>query len=137
MGTGTTLLAAISAGRNSVGYELDESFAPALHALSMNNISDLQKVNIDRINNHLAFVQGCEAGSKELKYVNSYFGFPVMTAQEKELEIVFVRQIERDEDHFYRASYFEDHFVKSISPEDLSLNYFAPEGFQQGRLSFD
>ena len=137
MGTGTTLLAAIAAGRNSVGYELDESFAPALQALTMNNISDLQKVNLDRIDNHLAFVQSCEAGTKELKHGNSYFGFPVMTAQEKELELVFVRQIERDEDHLYRASYFEDHFVKSISPEDLSLDHFAPDGFQQGLLSFD
>lgn len=60
-----------------------------------------------------------------------------MTAQEKELEIVFVRQLERDGDRLYRASYFEDHFVKSISPDDLSLDHFAPEGFQQGRLSFD
>jgi len=137
MGTGTTMLAAIAAGRNSVGYELDESFAPTLQALTINSLSDLQKVNLDRINNHLAFVQSCEAGSKELKYVNSYFGFPVMTAQEKELEIVFVRQIERDGDRLYRASYFEDHFVKSISPEDLSLDHFAPEGFHQGCLSFD
>ena len=137
MGTGTTLLAAIAAGRNSVGYELDESFAPALQALTINSLSDLQKVNLDRINNHLTFVQSCEAGNKELKYVNSYFGFPVMTAQEKELEIVFVRQLERDGDRLYRASYFEDHFVKSISPDDLSLDHFAPEGFQQGRLSFD
>jgi modification methylase len=137
MGTGTTLLAAISAGRNSVGYELDESFASALQALTINSLSDLQKINLDRINNHLAFVQSCEAGKKELKYTNSYFGFPVMTAQEKELEIVFVRQIERDEDHLHRASYFEDHFVKSISPEDLSLDHFASEVFQQGRLSFD
>lgn len=128
MGTGTTLLSAIAAGRSSVNYELDESFAPALQALTMNNLSDLQKVNIDRIKNHLAFIQTRKAGNKELKYENSYFGFPVMTSQEQELQIVFVRQVEKEEEHSYRASYFGDFFVKSISPENLSPERFDPEG---------
>ena len=130
LGTGTTLLAAIAAGRNSFGYEVDESFAPALQAMTMNNLADLQKVNLDRIKHHLAFIQTCKAGNTELKYVNSYFGFPVMTAQEKELQIVFVRQVEKNEEHSYRALYFDDLFIKAISPENLSPERFDPEGLQ-------
>ncbi len=128
MGTGTTLLAAMAAGRNSVGYDLDESFARALQAQAMNNLADMQKVNADRIKNHLAFIQTCKAGNKELKYYNSYFGFPVMTAQEKELQLVFARQVEKGENHIFRTSYFDDRFVKSISPENLSPDRFDSEG---------
>jgi modification methylase len=130
MGTGTTRLAAIAAGRNSVGYEVDESFAPTLQALANSNLADLQKVNVERIKSHLSFVRACKAGNKELKYENSYFGFPVMTAQEKELRLVFVRQVEKVEEHSLRASYFDDLFIRSISPEELSPERFSPEGLQ-------
>ncbi len=119
IGTGTTVLSAIAAGRNSVGYELDERFAPVLQELIMNSLPALQKVNIDRVHAHLAFIQTCRAGSKELKYRNSYFGFPVMTAQEKELQLCFASQVEIGGDHLFRASYYDDHFIKSISPKDL------------------
>jgi modification methylase len=130
MGTGTTQSAAIASGRNSAGYELEESFAPALQAQATNNLTDLQMVNAERIKNHLSFVQVCKERNKELKYENSYFGFPVMTAQEKDLRLVFVRQVEKIEDHFLRASYLDDHLVRSISPEDLSPERFSPEGLQ-------
>lgn len=130
MGTGTTQLAAIAAGRNSVGYELDESFAPLLQSLIKSNLADLRKANLERIKDHLAFVQSCKAGNKELKYKNTYFGFPVMTAQEKELRLVFVKQVEKGEGHSLQASYFDDLFIRSISPEELSPERFSPEGLQ-------
>jgi len=130
MGTGTTRLAATAAGRNSVGYELDESLAPVQQTLTKSNLSDLQKANLERIKDHLAFVQTCKARNKELKYKNSYFGFPVMTAQEQELQFVFVRQVEKVKEHTFRASYFDDQFIQSISPEDLTPERFDPEGLQ-------
>jgi len=123
-------LAAIAAGRNSVGYEVDESFTPTLQLLANSNLADLQKVNVERIKSHLSFVRACKAGNKELKYENSYFGFPVMTAQEKKLRLVFVRQVEKVEEHSLRASYFDDLFIRSISPEELSPERFSPEGLQ-------
>ncbi len=120
-GTGTTLLAAMAAGRNSVGYELDPNFLPALHTMVEQNISYLRQVSIERIENHLKFVQTRVGEGKKLKYLNSYFGFPVMTAQEQDLQILFVEQIEKSGEQSFRVSYFDPQYIKSIAPEDLAI----------------
>jgi modification methylase len=124
IGTGTTTLAAIASGRNSVGYELDNSIFQSLRGLIEGSISYLRKVNIDRVMGHLDFIESCKASNKELKYLNSYFGFPVITSQEKDLKIVFVKQVEKYEDHYFRVSYFDDDFVRSIKPEELYFKVF-------------
>jgi hypothetical protein len=59
-----------------------------------------------------------------LKYSNSYFGFPVMTRQETDLKLVFVREVNQFEDNTFRVGYLDDHYLQNLdfetlNPEDL------------------
>jgi len=137
MGTGTTILAAIAAARNSIGFELESSFSQYLCEIIQEDISALRKVNVDRIKDHLDFISRCKDRGQELKHLNSYFGFPVMTAQEKELKLSFVKEIDELQSNLFQASYFNDHQIKNIRPEEMSLDSFDPESFIQNTIAFE
>ncbi len=137
IGTGTTTLAALAAGRNSVGYELDSSLLQLLSENLEQDISFLRKANCDRIKNHLEFINRCEEGNKELKHRNSFFGFPVMTLQEKDMKLSFIEKVAEIEKGIFQASYYDDAYIKCIGPENLTADSFDPERFIQNALSFD
>ena len=85
LGTGTSMWAAIATARNSIGFELDQSFRneilPDTDVLAK---FANQKIG-DRIENHLQFVQKRLETKGQLKYINRFYKFPVMTRQETEL----------------------------------------------------
>ncbi len=84
-GTGTTTLAAITAGRSSIGYEID----PALGRLAAENaqaaLVNMQGLLHARLEAHLQFARDWEARKGPLKYRNRHYGFKVMTRQEQEI----------------------------------------------------
>ncbi len=87
LGMGTTISAAIASGRNSVGYEIENTLQDA-NSRSKNAIIEIsQQIISQRLVNHLAFVFQRIKSKGKLKYDNVHYGFPIMTAQEKELLI--------------------------------------------------
>ncbi len=84
-GIGTTMLAAMAAARNSVGYELD----PGVQAQILAGVDQLAPFANERINRRLAghvrFIAEREPPKGGYKHVNAHYGFPVITSQEKEL----------------------------------------------------
>lgn len=97
-GTGTTALAAVAAGRNSVGYELDESLLPTLReTLSGGRVRPLNLLIRDRLQAHVRFVEE-RAGRTEFRHVNAFYGFPVMTSQETGLRLNFLHCVQEDSD---------------------------------------
>lgn len=106
-GIGTTTFAAIAACRNSVGFEIEPSFRnpivskiPTVVALSNEHIRN-------RIKNHTDFVKDRIKTKGAFKHMNKYYGFPVMTSQEKELllnQLVSAAQIS---DGVFEVSYSE------------------------------
>lgn len=105
-GTGTTTLAAVAAGRNSIGCEIDQSFSEPISKSLLKETMRLNRYNSERIRCHLEFVRKRSAEKEKMKYHNSYFGFPVMTRQEKELKLAFIDSAEELAKDFYRVSYF-------------------------------
>ncbi|MCG8685352.1 MAG: site-specific DNA-methyltransferase [Desulfobacterales bacterium] len=87
LGMGTTVLAAMAAGRHSVGYEIDETLAETNNALKQESLPMFDKVIRGRLEAHVEFVRKRLDSGKTLKHQNSHYGFPVMTRQEKELII--------------------------------------------------
>ncbi len=85
LGTGTTMIAAMMSGRNSVGIEIDPNFKEIL----VERVKDIVKLSQNRIKeriaHHLNFIKLREASAGELKYTNEYYDFPVMTKQETQL----------------------------------------------------
>lgn len=94
-GTGTTTLAAIVAGRNSVGYELDskliETFTERIHDLPTFSREVLET----RLSSHESFTE--RVGADELGYDATHYDFPVRTKQERDLKLYAVETVSRTE----------------------------------------
>lgn len=109
VGTGTTTLAAIIGQRNSVGIELDPNLLTEIKSLISNKKKqDYNNVTRERFLKHLTFVnlRQNEKGEKSIKYVNNNYGFPVMTRQEQDILINFIKSISI-EDELINVEYFK------------------------------
>ena len=99
LGTGTTAAAALAAGRNSVGVERDPALFPTIREtlLAVGGAAggsgnggaseEARERQAERLRSHRAFVAAREAEGRELQYRNGPHDLPVMTRQERELEI--------------------------------------------------
>jgi hypothetical protein len=93
-GTGTTMAAALAAGRSSVGYERMPEFRP-LVAESLTRAMETGRLRAaDRLRAHADFMRAREAKSKEAKHTSRHYGFPVVTRQEVELRLAVPQTIE-------------------------------------------
>ena len=87
LGVGTTMYAAIAAGRNSVGIEIDENLKGPIGS-RIDSIVPYSNMCIQtRIEKHLQFVEDYFETKGGFKYLNNPYGFPVITRQETELFI--------------------------------------------------
>jgi DNA modification methylase len=85
LGTGTTMWAAMTAARNSIGFEMDKGFKNDIRSKADNIVALSDEIIDHRINNHLEFVHKRSQTKGELKYKNKHYNFPVVTKQETEL----------------------------------------------------
>ncbi len=94
-GTGTTSLAAMIAGRNSIGYELHEEFTKAFrHRLSELPAVAAETVT-DRLTRHVEFVHRRRADGDTFDYEAEHYEFPVMTKQEQQLRLYTIEEIQQ------------------------------------------
>jgi DNA modification methylase len=105
-GTGTTMQAAAVSGRNSIGYEIDDSF----RGLVTEKIEKSKEISKDvvnrRIKEHLLFVEKRKKDGKVgKKYFSKRYGFEVLTAQEIDIEFPIVNKIERIDDCEFEIEY--------------------------------
>ena len=92
-GTGTTLAAALTAGRNSVGVEIDETLVRAAQSLLCSTRSVANEYNRARLARHAEWAAVRTEENGPLKYASRHYGFPVMTAQEQDLLLNEVTEI--------------------------------------------
>ncbi len=99
LGIGTTTFAAMAAGRNSIGYELEPGFRNQIFS-GVDKIVDYSNERIcKRLTNHLNFIKERVKANGEFKHINNKYNFPVITQQEKELifnELLSVNRIKND-----------------------------------------
>ncbi|WP_121822266.1 DNA-methyltransferase [Halostella salina] len=101
-GTGTTSLAALVAGRNSVGYEREAAFAEVFD----DRIEDVSRLSRDvtrrRLDDHREFVRERRDAGKEFGYEAEHYDFPVTTKQERAIRLYSIDDVEPTADG-YRA----------------------------------
>jgi DNA modification methylase len=85
LGIGTTMYAAMTAGRNSIGFELDHNFGDSIRSRVDSIICYSNKLIGNRLSSHLSFLSEKYNTGKEFKYLNKHYEFPVMTRQETDL----------------------------------------------------
>jgi DNA modification methylase len=120
LGTGTTTAAAIASGRNSIGYEIDPSLENVINRIKDVIIDSSRQVIRRRLARHMEFVIDWLKAKSMLKYDNKYYGFPVMTAQEKELIFNDPLDITETEKSIFQVDYSDKpqpEFCKDWSAE--------------------
>jgi DNA modification methylase len=93
-GTGTTSLAALVAGRNSVGYELEAAFTDVFEDRVRGTPALSERVIRARLADHRAFVARRREAGVEFGYESANYGFPVTTKQERSLRFYAVGDVD-------------------------------------------
>ncbi|MBR0369723.1 MAG: site-specific DNA-methyltransferase [Methanobrevibacter sp.] len=98
LGTGTTIIASIASGRNSIGYEIDPNFKDFIINGILESKNNSNNYIFDRINNHISFVNNRIVEKGPLKHTSNTYNFDVMTGQEKELSFSKIDKIFEEND---------------------------------------
>ena len=108
LGTGTTMFAAMAAGRHSTGVEMDATLLLEIHQ-SARSLREFAAERLSaRLQQHRAFVAARSQSNGPLKYINRHHGFPVMTKQETDILLRHVASVEQRKDGIYEVSYGEE-----------------------------
>ncbi|MFC6731960.1 MULTISPECIES: site-specific DNA-methyltransferase [unclassified Haladaptatus] len=99
-GTGTTTLAAMLAGRNSLGYELDADLVAQFDERVEGAPELSRKRTRARLDAHRDFVAARKADADPPDYEATHYDFPVVTRQEREIRFYVVAGVEPDEDGY-------------------------------------
>ena len=105
LGTGTTAVAAMAAGRDSIGIELDPRLSGLLEERMTDVVDFSNAFNERRISNHRAFVERMRREGRELGHVNERYGFPVMTGQETLLRIPLLKRVVKRDNGSFEVQY--------------------------------
>ncbi len=105
LGTGTTTLAAIISGRNSIGIEIDEELTKHTKKRILDIIDFGNAFIKKRYLNHKKWVDNQIKSNKNLRYYNNNLSSPVMTKQELEIEFYTLSNIKELSSNKFQATY--------------------------------
>ncbi|RPI76052.1 MAG: site-specific DNA-methyltransferase [Desulfobacteraceae bacterium] len=136
MGTGTTGLASIACGRNSIGVEIDKAFSSHIIGQEKSFLSSANSLLSTRINSHNEFVTTYTESKGVLKYRNVHHGFPVFTRQETGIQLFKITEISEINDYEVNVTYEPvgrlDNFenmekekvaIQNLSSQQLTLSF--------------
>ena len=105
LGTGTTIAAAMTSGRNSIGVEIDNSFQQAICPIVHDIVDFSNNYLHDRLIKHFEFVENRIQSSGPLKYINKHYDCPVVTNQEQFILLNGLKAVQAREDNIFEAMY--------------------------------
>ena len=116
LGTGTTTCAAMAAGRSSAGFEVAPGLEGEIRSKT-GEVADLANdYNRRRLARHLDFVRDRFEAKGPFKHRNVHYGFPVVTAQEKELLFQRLKTVREEKGNTFIATY-SGHFRKEFQKD--------------------
>lgn len=92
-GTGTTTASAIATGRNSIALDIEDSILSADNILTHIKINNLKSLGSTRLIRHQNFIADRTAKGLAIKHYNEKINLPVITSQEKEIELFDIKDI--------------------------------------------
>jgi DNA modification methylase len=105
LGIGTTMWAAMTAGRNCVGYEIEEGLRDEIYAIA-DSIVGYANQRIDRrIQAHIDYVKRNQCHPGRFKYINPHHRFPVRTRQEIDMFINILSAIKKTSANGFEVVY--------------------------------
>lgn len=113
-GIGTTMLAAVAAGRNSIGFELNANVEDTILSRMKTAVEFSNSKIQERLENHIEFIRNRLKAEKAMKHTNQHYGFPVITMQERELLLNNLISLNKTGGHSFEADYSDDPQVEFI-----------------------
>jgi modification methylase len=104
-GLGTTMYAAMAAGRHSVGIEIDESLKRSINSRIDTLVPYSNQHIRSRIEKHLQFVEEYYKKKGGFRYLNKHYRFPVVTRQEMDLLLNPVQSVRIIDSKNFEVSY--------------------------------
>ena len=105
LGTGTTIAAAMTSGRNSIGIEIDKSFQQTICPIARHIVDFSNNYLHDRLIRHFEFVKNRIQDSGPLKYTNKHYDCPVVTSQEQLILLNDLRAVQARRDNLFEIMY--------------------------------
>jgi DNA modification methylase len=99
-GTGTTSLAAVVAGRNSIGYEREREFVDVFHDRVADAPALSRRVIGDRLDAHREFVRAERPDGSDFAYDATHYDVPVRTKQERDFRFYAVDDVTATDDGY-------------------------------------
>ena len=93
LGTGTTTAAAIASGRCSIGFEIERGLERPIRNTIETAVPLGREYAQRRLDAHLRFVDARTEAGRPCRYVNGHYGFPVVTGQEVDLQLLVPQAI--------------------------------------------
>lgn len=104
LGTGTTTIGAIASARNSIGIEIDTTFNEMIED-KINNSIQLNDFIEQRIQSHKDFIEKRVKEKGETRHKNNFYGFPVVTNQETNLQIPKIKMVNKKQENLFKAEH--------------------------------
>ena len=133
LGTGTTIAAAMTSGRNSIGVEIDKSFQSVIRPMARQIVDFSNDYLRDRLRRHFEFVEDRIQTSGPLKYTNRHYGCPVVTSQEQSILLNGLKEVRESDDNIFEVAYSE----KPQSIYDQSKNKMTIESLDKSETQLD
>jgi DNA modification methylase len=111
-GCGTTMQAAMTAGRNSMSVEIEESLIPYFQAQAHSIVPWANERILMRLEGHRRFVEERRQSGRELKYMNRFYDFPVVSRQEREILIPYLGALHQSGDLQWRIDYSREPILR-------------------------
>jgi DNA modification methylase len=127
VGLGTTTIASLLTGRNSIGVDIDAALEPSIREnIGGLQIDALNGLIADRYNKHLDFVKEREAQGKEVKYENHHLKCKVMTSQEVDINLHYIDAITAAKHRplSYECTYLVDVPISEYTSADRSSLFY-------------
>jgi DNA modification methylase len=126
LGTGTTCAAALASMRHSVGIEIERNLEPAVRETLEVSIPLARKRIARRLEDHRAFAEARAAEGRPLKHRNAAYGFPVATAQERDLVLCRPTRLRALGDGRFEAGHEPAPLEAQEGPKPGQLDLFDP-----------
>lgn len=110
LGTGTTLLAAIACGRNGYGIERDLGAEEVIKESLRSAKPEADRLVRLRMKKHSDFIKTYTKNKGRPKYFNDFLNTPVVTSQEKNMELYTVDKIKIEENLSITTEYKKAEF---------------------------
>ena len=105
LGTGTTTASAIAGGRSSICFEIERGIEQPIRNTIEPAVPPGGANAQRRLEAHLGFVQSREETGRPCRHVNRHYGFPVVAAQEADLQFTVPRAIKAESDRTFIAEH--------------------------------